>query len=230
MSSIGVALATSATQIKVEVVARTLLHEGAIVRIKVPEGVSKGTYENDTVSVPFLRFAINITGGVVNVFVHTNDDTLRGKTIIAKVVVVEKALANGLKYLYVDLLPVDETTPVTHRLSVMPGSNWSGPDYIIFHTPAPLEGRGVVMLTPPKAKLAPGGGNLAASSAPTREPVAPPPTQASTGDNQLNRLLAEGWRIESETPTQVNLYKVVGGKKKTMIHCRPKKQLQGRRR
>jgi hypothetical protein len=49
------------------------------------------------------------------------------------------------------------------------------------------------------------------------------PKNPSTGDSQLDRLLAVGWEIDSQDQTKVNLFKIKSGVRKTMVHCRPKK-------
>ncbi len=209
MSSFGAAQAASA-HVPVPVIAREMLHSGAIVEMRIPVGATEGTYPNGNEEIPFLQFCHNIRGGRVNFFVHTSDDALRGKTITASATVLKKTLEDGRQYLYVDLVPVAEDTPATHRLAVMNKNDgsWSGDGYLTFETPAPLSG--LIIFTPPEVKIV------------VRGSIVPMPKKTTSGDSQLDRLLADGWQIESENAQTVKLFKMKGDKTKTMVHHRPK--------
>lgn len=223
MSSFGAAQAAS-TYVPVPVIDRATLHTGPIVRVKVPVGATDGSYPNGNYEVPFLQFCHNIRGGRVNFFLHTDDSALRGKTITAAASVLKKTLEDGREYLYVDLTPVSDDTPITHRLAVMNNVNgsWDGDGHLIFVTPEPLDG--IIIFAPPGAKVVPEGVVVqmpTQQSRPTAEPEAP--KKPSTGDSQLDRLLADGWEIEWECVSRVNLFKMKGDQRKTMVHYRPKK-------
>lgn len=214
MSSFGAAQAASA-YVPVPVIARETLHTGSIVKMKVPIGATEGTYPNGDEEVPFLQFSHTVRGGRVNFFVHTSDSALLGKTITASASVLKKTFEDGREYLYVDLVPVTDM-PVTHRLAVMNDvdGSWDNDDHLIFRTPEPLSG--VIIFAPPDAKVIPAGEIV--------QMPAPVPARASaTGDSQLDRLLADGWAIDSEDSLQVILFRMKGDLRKTMIHYRPKK-------
>jgi hypothetical protein len=156
MSSLGAAQAASA-RVPVPVTSREILYSGAIVKVKVPIGAANGTYPEGDKNIPFLHFSYTIRGGRVNVFVHTDNSALRGRTITAEVSVLKKMLGDGREYLYIDLLPVASDTPVTHRLAVMSDivGSWSNDDHLMFATPEPLFG--LIIFVPPGAKLIPAG-------------------------------------------------------------------------
>lgn len=220
MSSFGAASAASA-YVPVPVIARDTLHTGSVVKMKVPVGASDGTYSNGDEELPFLQFCHNIRGGRVNFFVHTNDSALRGKTITVSASVLKKTLEDGREYLYIDLTPVSNDTPITHRLAVMNNieGSWDSEDYLIFETPEPLDG--IIIFAPPGAKMVPGSTVVQMQQrTQTAEPKAP--KKPSTGDSQLDRLLADGWEIDSQSHAKVNLFKMKGDQRKSMVHHRPK--------
>lgn len=219
MSNFGAAQAASA-YIPVPVIARETLYTGAVVKIKVPIGATDGSYSNGDEEIPFLRFCHNIRSGRVNFFVCTKDTALLGRTITAVASVLKKTLEDGREYLYVDLTPVSNDTPITHRLTVMNNidGSWNSDDHLIFETPAPLNG--IIIFAPPGAKMVPAG-----TVVQMRAPV-PTRLSSTTGDSQLDRLLGDGWTIDSEAedPARVNLFRMKGDIRKTMVHYRPKNQ------
>lgn len=227
MSSFGAASAASA-YVPVPVIARETLHAGSIVKMKVPIGASDGTYPNGDEEIPFLQFCHTIRGGRVNFFVHTNDSAVRGKTITASASVLKKTLEDGREYLYVDLAPVSDETPITHRLAVMNNidGSWDSDDHLIFETPEPLDG--LIIFAPPGAKVVPGNNiqhdRFADEAVHELFVIGDPedPEKPSTGDSQLDRLLAAGWEIDSQDSVKVDLFKMKGDQRKTMVHHRPK--------
>lgn len=215
MSSFGAAHAASA-YVPIPVVARETLHMGSIVKMKVPIGATDGTYPNGDEMIPFLQFCHNIRGGRVNFFVHTSDSALLGKTITASASVLKKTLEDGREFLYVDLVPVSDDTPITHRLAVMSNidGSWNSEDHLIFQTPQPLDG--IIIFAPPGAKVVPAG-TVVQMPAPASAKA-----PSITGDSQLDRLLSNGWAIDSQDSLQVNLFRMKGDVRKTMVHYRPK--------
>lgn len=219
MSSFDAASAVSA-YVPVPVIARETLHAGPIVTVKIPLGATEGAYPVGDEKIPFLQFSHTIPNGRVNLFVHTADSGLKGKRITAAASVLIKTLKDGREYLYIDLTPVDDKTPVTHRLAIAKNTrgSWDTLDHVVFETPMPL--CGVIIFAPPGTKVVPTGNVV-----PIRAPV--PEVEAlrtlSTGDSQLDRLLAAGWEIESENSATVNLFRMKGDQRKTMVHHRPKK-------
>lgn len=212
MSSLA-AVHTASASVPTTIVHRTILHSGPIVRIKVPSGALAGVYMSGENNVPFIQFSRNIRGGRVNLFVHAPSDSMFGQSVTAKATVLKKTLEDGREFLYVDLQPVAAHTQVTHRLAVLSNNvgYCSSGDHLVFETPEPLSG--LVIFVPPDAKVV------------TTESSAPLPVKAlsTSKDSQLDRLLSNGWIIDSETPAQVNLSKMKGDQRKTMIHHRPRK-------
>ncbi len=142
MLSFNATKVASTSNVPVPVITREVLYEGAIVKTKVPADARFGSYTKGDEKVLFVQFCYNIRGGVVNIFVHTDDYTVRGKKIVASAAILKKILEDGREYLYVDLVPVVGDTQVTHRLAVMGkiDNSWGGDGHLIFKTPAPLEG------------------------------------------------------------------------------------------
>src|SRR3989344_3129266 len=118
LPSIGAAPAASSP---VAVLDRKMLWKGGIIGMTVPSTAEEGEYPSDAGPQKFVRFAQNVKGGVVNFFVHDDEPTMfLGKKIIAEVEIWEKTLADGRKFLYVDLdLTSIDVIFVTHRLAVM---------------------------------------------------------------------------------------------------------------
>lgn len=209
MSSLGAAQAASA-YVPAPVFGRETLHTGSVVKIKIPAGATDGAYPSGDEMIPFLKFCRSIRGGVVNFFVHTTDSALRGMTIRASASLRMKTFEDGRKFLYVDLIPVDSNTPITHVLNVMSSGDRSCDirDHLVFTTPAPLFG--VITFTLP----------------PVRDVVLPAepdtPKKSATGDFQLDRLLDAGWQIDGERSGKVFLSKMKNGHATTMTHHRRK--------
>ena len=134
----------------VPVLNRKLVWKGGTVSMMVPAYALEDKFPSPDGSVRYVWFAQNVGGGVVNFFVHgKKPGQLRGKKIVANAEVWQKTLADGRKYLYVNLLhprPSSETTP-THRLVTIAvekkGLKIDGLS-IAFETPTPLTGTIVV--------------------------------------------------------------------------------------
>lgn len=139
---------------RIAVVERNELWRGGIVRVKVPEVVMHGEFQNGANKLSYFVFHRPVPGGHVKLFVHLRNEAdrdCRGKRIKVAVAVMSKVLENGQEYLHVNLVPVHSTTEVTHRLVVMPLSAAINDAWQVFPTPAPL--RGMIILTPPDAKI-----------------------------------------------------------------------------
>ncbi len=217
MSSLD-AVPTASAHIHVPGIVRETLHTGPIVRMKVPAGANGGSYVKDDEEIPFLQFCQNIRGGVVNFFVHTSDCRLLGKVVTATASVLQKTLQDGRQYLYVDLVPIADDTPVTHRLAVMNDidGSWNNEDHLVFPTPEPLAG--IIIFAPPGAKVVPAG-TIAQKPVPIQAKA-----PSASDDTQLDRLLADGWEVDSEDSSRVRLFKMKRGTRRTMIHHRPRKK------
>lgn len=156
MSSVDVANgAASTSKARVAVTARsTIWSNGEVIEIKIPKDATPGVYEHGTTKVSYLMFARPLKGGGLNFFLHTSDHSLRGKTIRAEVVLMEKELEDGRRFFYIDLMPLDDATPATHRLffanrgdfGTLPG------DWPRFDTPTPIQAS-IILASPGDAKL-----------------------------------------------------------------------------
>ncbi|HYF29473.1 MAG TPA: hypothetical protein VEA36_03875 [Candidatus Paceibacterota bacterium] len=228
MSSIGVAApATSAIVPAVPVVARNVIRDaGDIVSVRIPADARQGCYEGDGLVIPYFRYSPTVPGGCVHCFVHTDDESLRGRSLRAQATIMEKVLADGRRYYYVDLLPVQAEVPPTHRL-VITGCALVE-DGLIFATPAPIYG--MIMLTAPSAKLIefprlPGRKPEPKAKARKPEPVRKLEAKAAQPkDTQLDRLLSQGWEIKVDWGDRVVLTKLKKGEEVEMTHHRPKKK------
>jgi hypothetical protein len=185
---------------------RKLWAEGSV-SIKIPEIAKWAFFRNEEVDVDFLQFGRTIKGGTINMYVHDARNEMIGKTITAKAELWQKTLIDGRSFFYIDLHPSQDAKP-THRLIVMDGAtDIQG----AFMTPSPM--KGYVLFVDPDAKLA-------AEVPKTLTPAAP--TKPNwTGDGQLDRLLAAGWKIKIATDDRVFLTKPG---KKDLIHHRPRKR------
>jgi hypothetical protein len=211
MSNIGVACATS-THASTEVVRRTTLFLGAVVELTVPLTARKGCTIDE--SIPYLQFARTVKGGLINCFVHTDDESLRGMTILAEVRVMKKSFADGREYLHLDYIPKSSANEPTHRLITTHASEYEAVEgWQVFKTPQPL--CGMIILMPPDGKL-----QKAALPAPVSTTRL---GDQSTGDSQLDRLITDGWTVESDENGVVNLFKIKKGKPYEMKHLRKKK-------
>ncbi len=154
--------AAHAASTRAAVTERVCLWSGGIVRTRIPQGAKIGAYEDGETCILFLMFPLTVRGGRVNCFAHINthlsQDALASKTIItAQLHVMKKTLEDGREYLYLDFIPVESSTPVTHRVvteSSIDGSILPG-DSVVFETPPPLNGR--IIILPPRMKV--GGPN-----------------------------------------------------------------------
>ncbi|MBI2409574.1 hypothetical protein HYV30_00845 [Candidatus Kaiserbacteria bacterium] len=127
----------------------------AIVSIAVPHDAEWGrapqTPEGD---LRYVKFAQMVQGGAVHLFVHhPNPGRFRGGRITASVEVVEKTLADGRRYLHVNLFPKKEGARATHRLAVMTRAREvvRQDGFIIQDTPWPLQG--AIVIAPLGAKI-----------------------------------------------------------------------------
>ena len=196
----------------VAVLERKMLWEGGVISIAVPETAEEGEYPSDAGPNKFVRFAQNVKGGVINFFVHDEEPTrLRGTRITAEVEIWEKTLADGRKFLYIDLDPASQVMPVMHRLAVMSMKKKDvlvQEGFVTCETPMPLVG--VIVLAPAASKILiktkPVRTQRPAQAHPTKvvksrpsvvetvKRLEPPPV--STGSPELDRLVNEkGWRV-----------------------------------
>lgn len=135
--------------------------QGAIVKIKVPTGAMRSSFEGQNakgegVKIKYFVFDQTVKNGSVRCHVHLRgEDTpeLRGKSIVAKAQVWKKTFSNGRQYLYIDFHPVEKNVEVTHRLGVLPQASEVTPvkGWTIFETPRPMQG--AIVFAPPDAKL-----------------------------------------------------------------------------
>lgn len=211
MSSIEAVETAASTRIPAEVISRETAWTGGIVKIKVPVEALEGSYPKGEENVIFLQFSHNVPGGRVNIFVHTPDLEVRGRSIKAEASVLKKRLKDGSEFLYVDLVPVHDERPVTHRMAVMskgPGS-WDNDAHLVFATPGSI--RGLIIFGPPEVKMVP------------QEPARSKARNAQASpakDAQLERYYAQGWKFDREDGRTIHLYREVGGKRKELTHQR----------
>ena len=198
MTSLDVAPGTAPTtssppRVPVAVTKRIREWSGGVIWIKVPKVVRTGTFKDDQVEIPFIQFARPVPGGVVNIFMHTADvEKYVGREITAKAEVHYKEMADGRAFYHIDLYPTDE--PASHQLIVEPRQNTVSPaKATVFKTPSPLQGEIVI--------------KTIEASKPT-----------STGDVQLDRLLADRWQISHQDDKAVYLTKG----ERQITHYRPK--------
>ncbi|MCX6820199.1 MAG: hypothetical protein NT019_02900 [Candidatus Adlerbacteria bacterium] len=224
--------ATASPRIPVPVLKRELLHEGSsVVQIHVPLEARRSTVEDAGRTIHFLQFKHNVHGGILNFFVHgeTAEELERyyGDMVVARAKVWQKDMEDGRKFVYVDLLPTSMHIAATHAIFVLYGFGekaksqipYAEADWTTFKTPGHL--KGAVVLVPLTAMRIDMPALLQAEPAEQKALPAPTtPARQSTGDGQLDRLLAAGWSIASETDNVVNLAKG----EKTMQHRKPKKK------
>lgn len=134
----------------------TLWAGGEVVSLRVPLDAREGSFPSPEGNSRYLRFAQNVRGGAVNIFVHgTEPARFRGTRVTAEVKVLKKTLADGRSFLHVNLLPVpvqEDTVSRTHRLAVMSESDVILEEgFVSFKTPDPLEG--MIVLAPLGAKI-----------------------------------------------------------------------------
>jgi hypothetical protein len=195
------------------VVAREAVSATVVVAIKVPKTAVDDSFEaDDGMLVPLVRFGQGVNGGYVNFFVHTNRlHDIIGRTITAEMTLMKKVLDDGRLYYYVDLQLRDRSIEATHRVVVMPPNQPMVPvgDYEQYELPTPLQGCVYIMAA---------GAVLVPRQSPT-----PPQALSATGDTQLDRLLSQGWSIDSEEKHFVILKKGDGENARSIKHYRPKK-------
>jgi hypothetical protein len=191
---------THSTRAPTPVMRRETLWSGdAVVEVQIPQSAIF-FHGNAAENIPqYLKFPMRFgrTKGLLNVFVHTSDESLRAKSIKATLSVLEKTLSDGRKYLHVDLVPVSAGSAVTHVLKSAGRGELRVPsNSLSWNTSPPLNG--VIVLMPIEAHNA---------------------SHDTGGDKQLARLLSEGWQIASENDKIVNLEKG----HRTLTHFKPKK-------
>lgn len=216
MSSVHAARQAASANVNEDIV-REEIFAGPIIRIRVSTRAVARVYEHGNGDpLPYLQFPHTVKGGCVNFFVHTDDDSVIGAMITAKAIVMKKVMSSGREYLYIDLEPVPADTEITHRLGIMPvgPGSWDALGWPVYRTLQDIEA--LLIFGPPDAKFVPNG-----EQRPTATPKAPKP-RLVTGDSQLDRLLADGWEIESEDTSTVSLARKKKGELKTMTHHRPK--------
>ena len=223
----AVASTAAASRTPVPVLNRELLHEGAIVKIDVPLDARKGQVEDEGRIIHFLQIKHYVHGGIINFFVHATDaeelNKYYGDSIVAKAKIWQKDLEDGRKFIYADFLPT--VADATHEIFSLHVLNTKSQkfiplDWISFKTPAPLTG-GIVLVPLTAKKI-----DLVLSSPPrSQKPAVSLPGASSTGDGQLDRLLAAGWHIASQKDGVVNLVKG----EKTLQHHKPKVKAKKKR-
>lgn len=130
-----------------------LLHGSAIVTIKIPKNLSEVRTLTDTdenIIAVYQQYPINLPGGVVNVFLQSEDTSLAGTTIRARLEVMMKTTESDREFIFVNLHPVDKSEQPTHRLVVLDHSFAQSESWEIF--PAPNM-RGYVALMGPDEKV-----------------------------------------------------------------------------
>lgn len=199
-------------------VSRETLVGDMVVNMKVPMGAVDDTFiDPEGVTVPLLRFGQNVRGGWVNFFVHTADhDRIRGRFITARAALMEKVLSDGRRYMYIDLFPVEDDVTRSHRISVLTATNMVAAEgeFLRFDTPAPLSG--TIYVLPAEAKL------VDPQMPKGTDPLSKQKAKPTSNDTQLDRLLTQGWQIESEATDFVKLFKGEGEGRKSLTHFRPK--------
>jgi hypothetical protein len=210
MSSLDVAAPATSARIPAPPRAREVLLDGPIVAVSIPRSAYAGHYENDQVSIHYLQFPFAVRGGLVNCYLHTDDETLRGRTVVARATVAKKIFEDGRQFLYIDLKPVDRETEVTHRLAILSYKLAldAYPDWTVLRTLRPIDG--MIIFAPPDAKI-----------------VDAPHVM---NDNQLRRLLVEGWRVAHLSDQVIKLFRMKGDVRKEMTHHRPCAQKKHARR
>lgn len=136
-----------------EVAEREMVWGGGVVSAKVPPGAKFLEPEIDGVKLQLLQWPATVIGGMVNHFVHTNQpETVRGHKIRARVTVWRKILSVDRSFLYVDLIPVDISTQITHRMVVTSHLIMAHkPGWTVLECPRPLAG--TIAFLPPGDKL-----------------------------------------------------------------------------
>lgn len=84
-----------------------------------------------------------------------------------------------------------------------------------------MEQSSLLHRTAPDAKIFPNTSQATRVAKPARE-------KGMSEDSQLDRLLADGWEIESEDDNAVHLTKIKKGKQRRLTHHRPKRNGKGK--
>jgi len=193
------------------IVERTTVWKGGVVEMKIPTEsyCRQGSFE-DFWYVQFGR--VISPKNIINVFVHADRPMeYCGKKIRAEIEICLKRFADGRCYHHIDLRPTTE--PASHKLKILPDVGMEQKDgLIILPLEQPQTGEVLLISFAKSTKV---------EALPTEQQV---PKTSSTGDGQLDRLLAAGWNIESGgNGREVELFKYKDGKKRTMTHHKPKK-------
>ncbi len=203
MTSLDVAPLATSSRISVEVIKRESLWRGGIVEIKIPLVCREGM----TNDLHFIQFARTVKGGLINFFVRDENPIQHcGRTITAEAEILRKEYADGRSFVYVDLRPAPDKA-ATLRLIVEQKLNLSVPrNEVLFAAQTTLPLEGIVVISTRKA--------------------APKQRISTTGDSQLDRLLADGWVVTAESASEVYLRKGERGSlgERKLIHHRPKKK------
>ena len=133
------------------------LRTGAFVAIKLPKSLSEPQPRRDDPDKMIMHYIVSLRGGVVNIYVHSGDYSLAGRTIHAMVEVKIKTI-DGRRFLLVDLHPVDEPVEPTHKLVVLPNTFDQLEHWEVFPTPG-MNGFAALIradekLVPPESKKA----------------------------------------------------------------------------
>ena len=138
----------------VPVRSRATLWEGGVISLKVPAMAQCQT--GAAGKVTYLQFFRHVKGGGVNFYIHhINPTSLAGKRVRARMSVMQKDLEDDRSYLHIDLVPVKDHEPVTHRLIIESTLALSvHPKKVLFQvqTPSPLAGIIVVTAAEPDEK------------------------------------------------------------------------------
>jgi hypothetical protein len=195
-------------------IGRELVLEGPVVRLKVPSTAQPGTFVGDGFEISYVSFSFGVKGGNVWCHAHQKDDTeVRGRYVNAQAIIRKRIMSDGRKFLYVDLVPIDNTV-ATHRMAIVPKvallEKTEGMQ--VTETLSPLQG--AIVFAPLDAKINQKEGGLVVSEVERARTVSDP---------QLDRLLRDGWEIKEDHGAKIILSKIKKGKPCEMPHYRPKK-------
>jgi len=99
-----------------EVTDRTLLGEDFVVSVKLPQKMNKMTVP--TTGVAYQQFGVPVKGGYLNFHLYDGTNCRRaGNRIWVVAQVFEKTMADGVKFIYVDLRPTT-AEHLTHDMKV----------------------------------------------------------------------------------------------------------------
>lgn len=148
----------------VHVVRRTLLWEGDLVSLHVPERAKVLTFNQEGQKFTYLSFQFAIFGGkFVDVFVRPAGSDLIGTEVEGWLSIWEKRLSDSRVYRYIDIELADEADldePVSRSFKVVP--NWPdeveiGEGWMFYGIPHPFKRertlRGAILLYPAGEKV-----------------------------------------------------------------------------